>query len=163
MPREQKKKKTKENQNHPKKNHPKRAKVQQWMKLFFFRVLDLPPKTTPHAPGGKKTWAGAPSERVSPAQAPRRDRTFLPRSCRRLPGLVHKSGKFWIQSSLGSTKHRRMRRKRLPDPRPIPERVRGPICIRKKCAIWARRRPVPVKNATALRARAVGSGSVDCV
>ena len=47
-------------------------------------------------------------------------------------GLHHDPPKFWIQSSLGSTKHRRMRRKRLPDPRPIPERVRGPICIRKK-------------------------------
>ena len=55
------------------------------MDVFFFSVLDLPPKTTPRAPGGKKTWAGAPSERVSPAQAPQRDRTFLPRSCRPLP------------------------------------------------------------------------------
>ena len=46
--------------------------------------------------------------------------------------LCHDPTKFWIQSSLESTKNRRMRRKRLPDPRPIPEAVREPICIRKK-------------------------------
>ena len=44
----------------------------------------------------------------------------------------HDPPKFSIQSSLGSSKHRRMRCGRLPDPRPIPERVRGPICIQKK-------------------------------
>ena len=44
--------------------------------------------------------------------------------------------KISIQSSLGSTKRRRMRRRRLPDPRPIREGVREPICPRKKCAIW---------------------------
>ncbi len=47
-------------------------------------------------------------------------------------GLEHKSDNFSIQSSLESPKHCRMRRKRLPDPRPIPEGVREPICIRKK-------------------------------
>ena len=40
--------------------------------------------------------------------------------------------KISIQSSLRSTKHRRMRRRRLPDPRPIPEGVLEPIYIRKK-------------------------------
>ena len=44
----------------------------------------------------------------------------------------HDPPKFSIQSSLESPKNRRMRCRRLPDPRPIPERVRGPICIRKK-------------------------------
>ena len=34
--------------------------------------------------------------------------------------------------ALESPKNRRMRRRRLPDPRPIPEGVREPICIRKK-------------------------------
>ena len=43
----------------------------------------------------------------------------------------HDPPQFWIQSSLGSPKHRRMRRRRPPDPRSIPERVREPICIRK--------------------------------
>ena len=46
--------------------------------------------------------------------------------------LEPKSYQFWIQSSLGSTKHRRMLSRGSPDPRSIPERVRGPICIRKK-------------------------------
>ena len=57
------------------------------------------------------------------------------------------NAKFWIQSSLESPKHRRMRHRGPPDPRPIPEGVREPICPRKKCAIWTRWRPVPVKNA----------------
>ena len=44
----------------------------------------------------------------------------------------HKSDNFSIQSSLGSSKNRRMRLRRPPDPRPIPEGVREPIYIRKK-------------------------------
>ena len=40
--------------------------------------------------------------------------------------------KFLIQSSLASIENRRMRRGRLPDPRPISEGVREPICIHKK-------------------------------
>ena len=47
-------------------------------------------------------------------------------------GLEHKSDNFSIQSSLGSSKRRRMRPRRLPDLRPIPESVREPIYIRKK-------------------------------
>ena len=61
-------------------------------------------------------------------------------------GPEPKSPKFWIQSSLGNPKHRCMRSRGPPDLRPIPEGVREPICIRKKCTIWARWRPVPVKN-----------------
>ena len=44
----------------------------------------------------------------------------------------HDPPKFWIQSSLESPKHQRMRCRRLPDPRPIPDNVREPISIRKK-------------------------------
>ena len=66
--------------------------------------------------------------------------------------LYHDPPKFSIQSSLGSSKYGRMRRRRLPDPRPIPEGVREPIYIRKKCAIWTRWRPVPGKNANYPRA-----------
>ena len=47
-------------------------------------------------------------------------------------GPEPKSPKFWIQSSLGSSKNGRMRRRRLPDLRAIPEGVREPIYIRKK-------------------------------
>jgi hypothetical protein len=46
--------------------------------------------------------------------------------------LDHDLPKFWIQSSLKSSKLSRMRRRRLPDPGPIPEGVREPIYIRKK-------------------------------
>ena len=52
--------------------------------------------------------------------------------------LCHDPPKFSIQSALESPKHCRMRRKRLTDPRPIPEGVREPIYIRKKYVIWAR-------------------------
>ena len=44
----------------------------------------------------------------------------------------HDPPKFSIKSSLESPKHCRMRRKRLPDLRPIPEGVREPIYIHKK-------------------------------
>ena len=44
----------------------------------------------------------------------------------------HDLPRFSIQSSPESPKHRRMRPRRLPDLRPIPEGVRGPTCIRKK-------------------------------
>ena len=46
----------------------------------------------------------------------------------------------------------RMRYRRLPTTRPTPEGVQEPICTRKKCASWARWRPVPVKNVNYPRA-----------
>ena len=46
--------------------------------------------------------------------------------------LEHKSPMFWIQSSPESSKHGRMRRRRLPDPGSVPESAREPIYIRKK-------------------------------
>ena len=64
----------------------------------------------------------------------------------------HDPPKFWIQSSLGSPKHYRMRCRRLPDPRPTPRDVQEPISPRKKCAIWTRWLLVPGKNANYLRA-----------
>ena len=54
--------------------------------------------------------------------------------------------KISIHSSLESPKRHRMRSSRLPDLRPNPERAREPTCIRKKCVIWTRWRPVLVKN-----------------
>ena len=47
---------------------------------------------------------------------------------------------------------RRLRCRRLPTTRPTPEGVLEPICPRKKCAIWTRSRPVPVKNVNYPRA-----------
>jgi hypothetical protein len=63
-----------------------------------------------------------------------------------------KSSKFWIQSSLESPKRQRMRCRWLPTIRTTPVGVRGPICIQKKCAIWTRWRPVPVKSVNFSRA-----------
>ena len=40
----------------------------------------------------------------------------------------------------------RMRYRQIPTTRPSPEAIPEPICPRKKCAIWTRSRPVPVKN-----------------
>ena len=67
-------------------------------------------------------------------------------------GLEHKSDNFSIQCSLGSPKKRRMRSRGSPDLRPIPERVRESIYVRKKYVIWTRWRPVPVKNVNYPRA-----------
>jgi hypothetical protein len=64
----------------------------------------------------------------------------------------HDPQKFWIQSSLESSKLSRMRRRRLPTTRPTPRDLQEPICPRKKCAIWTRWRPVPGKNANYPRA-----------
>ena len=46
----------------------------------------------------------------------------------------------------------RMRYRRLPATRSDPERAREPISPRKKCVIWTRWRPVPVKNVNYPRA-----------
>ena len=46
----------------------------------------------------------------------------------------------------------RKRCRRLPDTRPTPRGLQEPICPRKKCAIWTRWRPVPVKNVNYPRA-----------
>ena len=40
----------------------------------------------------------------------------------------------------------RVRYSRLPTTRPTSRDLQEPICPRKKCAIWTRSRPVPVKN-----------------
>ena len=81
-------------------------------------------------------------------------RRWIPmRTGAQLPrGLHHDPPKFWIKSSLESPKHYRMRCTRLSHPRPIPEGVREPIYVRKKYIIWARWRPVPVKNVNYPRA-----------
>ena len=47
---------------------------------------------------------------------------------------------------------RRMRCRRVPTTRPTPRGLQEPICPRKKCAIWARWRPVRGKNVNYPRA-----------
>jgi hypothetical protein len=66
----------------------------------------------------------------------------------------HSSTNYLAMASraLGGPKRRRMRRRRLPTTRPTPIDLQEPICHRKKCAIWARWRPVPVKNVNYPRA-----------
>ena len=54
--------------------------------------------------------------------------------------------------ALGGPQARRMRYRRLPTTRPTSRGLQEPICPRKKCAIWARWRPVPVKNVNYPRA-----------
>ena len=67
---------------------------------------------------------------------------------------THQSMNYLAMASraLGGPKRRRMRRKRLPTTRPTPRDLQEPISPRKKCAIWARWRPVPVKNVNYPRA-----------
>ena len=48
--------------------------------------------------------------------------------------------------ALGEPQVRRMRYRRLPTTRPTPRDRQEPIGPRKKCVIWTRWRPVPVKN-----------------
>ena len=54
--------------------------------------------------------------------------------------------------ALGGPQDRRMRCSRLPTNRPTPRGLQEPISPRKKCAIWTRWRPVPVKNVNFFRA-----------
>ena len=71
---------------------------------------------------------------------------YISQGSLRYTSIGHDLPKISIQSSLGSSERWRMRRRGPPDLRPIPEGVCEPICIRKKCKIWARWRPVLVKN-----------------
>ena len=94
-------------------------------------------------------------------------------TCTRLHRIRRRFKHFWSSISLsspqrnsnflalfafklsGSTRpphRRRMRYRRLPTTRPTPRDRQEPICPRKKCAIWARWRPVPVKNVNYPRA-----------
>ena len=62
-----------------------------------------------------------------------------------------------FRAGLGSETSRllhrwRKRCRRLPNTRPTPRALQEPIYPRKKCAIWARWRPVPGKNANDPRA-----------
>ena len=62
-----------------------------------------------------------------------------------------------FRAGLGSETSRllhrwRKRCRRLPNTRPTPRALQEPICPRKKCVIWTRWRPVPVKNVNYPRA-----------
>ena len=87
---------------------------------------------------GPEVSLGAPRVATRRAQAPTPHARRLPsvhtykQGPLRSTPLDHDLPKFSIQSSLGSPENRRIRRRRLPDPRPIPEGVREPIYIHKK-------------------------------
>ena len=82
-------------------------------------------------PGGRLGWYNTCAIAYAAYAAASRVR-YISHGPLRYTSIGHDLPKFWIQSSLESPKHCRMRRKRLPDLRPIPEGVREPICIRKK-------------------------------
>ena len=81
-------------------------------------------------------------------------RRFQHISANSLSSAAHKTMNYLAMASraLGATKNRRMRYRRLPTTRPTPRGPQEPICPHKKCAIWARWRPVPVKNVNYPRA-----------
>ena len=82
-------------------------------------------------PGGRLGWYNTCAIAYAAYAAASRVR-YISHGPLRYTSIGHDPPKFSIQSSLEDLKHRRMRPRRLPDPRPIPERVRGPICIQKK-------------------------------
>ncbi len=77
--------------------------------------------------GSYETWASAYTACAAASNV-----RYICQDASEYNSLGHGLSKFWIQSSLGSPKLSRMRRRRLPDPRPIPEGVLEPIYIRKK-------------------------------
>ena len=70
----------------------------------------------------------------------------------RLHRIRHRCSSLVLSESTWPPHRRRMRCRRLPTTRPTPRGLQEPICPRKKCAIWARWRPVPVKNVNYPRA-----------
>jgi hypothetical protein len=111
-------------------------------KINFF-TRDIDDATGRHV-GGILSICGPEVSRGSLLVVRRRAQAPIPH-VRRLPSLhTYKQGplrsialdhdlpKISIQSSLGSPKNQRMRCRRPPDRRPIPEGVREPIYIRKK-------------------------------
>ena len=82
-------------------------------------------------PGGRLGWYNTCAIAYAAYAAASRVR-YISHGPLRYTSIGHDLPKFWIQSSLESPKHCRMRRKRLPDLRPIPEGVREPIYIHKK-------------------------------
>ena len=71
-----------------------------------------------------------------------------------LISAAHKTMNYLTIASraFGGPKRRRMRYRRLPTTGPTPRDLQEPFYPRKKCAIWTRWRPVPVKNGNYPRA-----------
>ena len=121
-----------------------------WRPRLWNPVNPCPKQVSLGSPRVGTIHAQAPTPHAPPLQAFLADflsadtQAFSPRLGQGLlPGLSESS----------RLPHRwRMRYRRLPTTRPTPEGVQEPICPRKKCAIWTRWRPVPVKNVNYPRA-----------
>ena len=109
--------------------------------IFLIREIDDPTRAAApvefcqfvvlRSPRGRLRWYNTCAIAYAAYAAASRVR-YISHGPLRYTSIGHDLPKFWIQSSLESPKHCRMRRKRLPDPRPIPEGVHEPICIHKK-------------------------------
>ena len=109
--------------------------------IFLIREIDDPTRAAApvefcqfvvlRSPRGRLGWYNTCAIAYAAYAAASRVR-YISHGPLRYTSIGHDFPKFWIQSSLESPKHCRMRRKRLPDPRPIPEGVQEPICPRKK-------------------------------
>ena len=70
----------------------------------------------------------------------------------RLYRIRHRCSRLVVSESTRPLHRWRMRCRRLPPTRPTSRDLQEPIYPRKKCAIWTRWHPVPVKNANYPRA-----------
>ena len=109
--------------------------------IFLIREIDDPTKAAApvefcqfvvlRSPRGRLGWYNTCAIAYAAYAAASRVR-YISRGPLRYTSIGHDPPKFSIQSSLEDPKHRRMRPRRLPDPRPVPEGVREPSWIRKK-------------------------------
>ena len=102
----------------------------------------------------RSPWGRLGSVLYAVSRLQRMRRRFEELSAHSLTTPSHWSMNYLAMASraLGGPKRRRMRRRRLPTTRPTPRGLQEPIYPRKKCAIWTRWRPVPVKNVNYPRA-----------
>jgi hypothetical protein len=109
-------------------------------KIFFLiRDIDGPAMTAASMESCRFVARRSPWDRLGSVQYTcnrlyRTRRRFQHISANSLISGAHKTMNSLAMASraLGDPEHRRMRYRRLPDPRPIPERAREPICIQKK-------------------------------
>ena len=130
-------------------------------KSFFICAATMQPWSMADAPveSGPFVARRSPGDRLGSyvymvSRLHRMRRRFEGLSANSLNTPSHPSMNYLAMASraLGGPKRRRMRRRRLPTTRPTPRGLQEPICARKKCAIWTRWRPVPVKNVNYPRA-----------
>jgi hypothetical protein len=130
-------------------------------KVFFYLAATMQPWSMADAPveSGPFVARRSPGDRLGSyvymvSRLHRMRRRFEGLSANSLNTPSHSSMNYLAMASraLGGPKRRRMRRRRLPTTRPTPRGLQEPICARKKCAIWTRWRPVPVKNVNYPRA-----------